>query len=104
MRRVPNRQIMAGKMQAPHRFIDSKYGHMIGPLIATKQKLTRRIKRETPRIIPTRPFFGLVTKPTILSHGKDCDAIVQTVPRIHIAPIGGDEYLRTKITPRIPCR
>ena len=104
MRRVPDGQILAGKVQSPHRFIDSKYGHMVGTLIATKQKLARRIERKTSRVITASPLFSLVTKPSVLSDRKDGDAIVQPVPRIHIAPIGGDEYLRTKITPRIPCR
>ena len=87
-RRIADRGVMTGKFESTSLSIYSKYGNVVGPLIAAIEELPRRIEVEAARIISSCPFFSKGTELTVLTNGKDPDAVVKPVAGVDKFPVG----------------
>ena len=103
-RRITNRNVVAGKIEAPGFAIDTEDGDVVASLIAAIQELASRVEVEAARIISSRPFFTGIFQRAVLVDGKDPDAVVQSIAGVHILAIRGHQDLGAEVAPGEPRR
>ena len=75
-RRIANRGVMAGEVEAAGLAIHLEDGDVVGSLIATKEELASGVEVEAARVIPSCPFFSDERKFAVSANRKDPDAVV----------------------------
>src|SRR5262249_48103690 len=97
-RRIADRRVMAGEVEAPGLAVHAEHGDVVPALIATIEELAGGVDVETARVVPACPFFPDMGQGAVGSDGKDPDAVVQPVARIDKPALGGNQDLGAEIT------
>jgi hypothetical protein len=75
-RRITDTYIMASKGETAGSTIHFEHSDVITSLVATVKKIARGYKVKATWIVSSCPFFADVRKRTILTHGKDTNAVM----------------------------
>ncbi len=89
---------MPSEMQAAGLAVYAKDGNVVTALVATIEELARWVEVEAPRIIASCPFFSQECQLAVGGHGKDADAVVQTIARIDKFPVARYQNFGAEIT------
>ena len=87
-RRIADGSIVPRKVESTGFAINTKDRDVVSALIATIQKLASGVKVEATRVVSTCPFFPNKCQSAVRSHGKNPDAVMQSIPRIDKLSIG----------------
>lgn len=89
--------VMPGETQIASFCIDTEHSDIVPALIAAIKEIAGWIEGETAGVIPPGPLLPDITQCSILTHGKNSDAIVEPVTRVNKAAIMGNQNFRAEI-------
>src|SRR6266446_3119999 len=70
-RRIADRRVMAGEVEAAGFAVHTEHGDVVTALIAAIEELAGGVEVEAARIIPACPFFPEICQRAVCSYGKN---------------------------------
>ena len=100
-RGIAHWNILSGELQQSGHPVHLENGDMISPLVAAIKIVAGRIKTETARIIPSGPLVRDLSDGAIIANGKNPNAVMQSVARVNVLSVIGNQNLGAKIASRV---